>query len=190
MSPIYFAQTFKVTGEKGGTKCKILVTNHSEEAVVILGLPFLRAFHFIVNYDRNMIGLANKQRSFGAEIVGKDAPGNPRPWYRFGKEDFYPDKSWQHQTPSAPPTPAQPNKKPSDSHPPQVQPFEPTKIHVPSVGPPRQPDSSSRHPKPSNETVFMLALFILLLLIVLLLAIYIIQRRRRDRILFPSTFDD
>lgn len=47
----------------------------------------MRAFHIIVDYDDNKIGFANKVRHFGAEIVGDQAPGNPRPWYTFGKED-------------------------------------------------------------------------------------------------------
>lgn len=47
----------------------------------------MRAFHFIVDYENNKIGFANKRRNFGSEIVGYNAPGNPRPWYVFGKED-------------------------------------------------------------------------------------------------------
>lgn len=33
------------------------------------------------------IGFANKYNNYGAEIVGDNAPGNPRPWYTIGQED-------------------------------------------------------------------------------------------------------
>lgn len=35
----------------------------------------------IFNYDNNTIGFANKQRHFGAEILGQNAPGPRRPYF-------------------------------------------------------------------------------------------------------------
>lgn len=55
----------------------------------VLGMPALRAFHIMLDYSGNRVGFANKIRNFGAEIVGDNAPGNPRPWYKVGKEDGY-----------------------------------------------------------------------------------------------------
>lgn len=81
---IFYART----EEKGLEKyCRLLIKPMDTPAHITLGTPFLRAFHIIVNYENNKIGFANKRRNFGAEIVGQSAPGNPRPWYNFGKED-------------------------------------------------------------------------------------------------------
>jgi hypothetical protein len=61
--------------------CRLLIRATETPAQIILGTPFLRAFHTIVNYENNKIGFANKRKNFGSEIVGESAPGNPRPWY-------------------------------------------------------------------------------------------------------------
>jgi hypothetical protein len=46
-------------------------TEHDYE----LGVPFIRAFHVVFNYNNNLVGFGNKIRNFGAQIVGKGAPG-------------------------------------------------------------------------------------------------------------------
>jgi len=46
-----------------------------------LGQPFLRAFVVVLNYEKNTIGFANKQQSYGSEILGKNAPGPKRGYY-------------------------------------------------------------------------------------------------------------
>lgn len=35
----------------------------------------------VFNYEENTIGFANKQHHYGAEILGKDAPGPRRPYF-------------------------------------------------------------------------------------------------------------
>ena len=47
----------------------------------ILGQPFLRAFVVVLNYEKNTIGFANKQKAYASEILGKDAPGPKRSYY-------------------------------------------------------------------------------------------------------------
>ena len=46
-----------------------------------MGQPFLRAFVVVLNYEENTIGFANKQKSYGSEILGKNAPGPKRGYY-------------------------------------------------------------------------------------------------------------
>jgi hypothetical protein len=41
----------------------------------ILGVPFLNAFMVMFDYEKNTIDFANKVNHFGAEILGKGAPG-------------------------------------------------------------------------------------------------------------------
>ena len=47
-----------------------------------MGQPFLRAFVVVLNYEKNTIGFANKQKSYGSEILGKDMPGPKRAYYQ------------------------------------------------------------------------------------------------------------
>lgn len=77
-------------------KCHFLfsINNHEEPELkdkYILGLPFLKAFIVVLDYERNSIGFANKVQNFGAEILGADAPGPKRKYYEI--RDFEKDES-------------------------------------------------------------------------------------------------
>jgi len=78
---VYYTQTLN-------NECHFLfeVNNHEEPEIrekYILGLPFLKAFIVVFNYEKNSIGIANKVSNFGAEILGANAPGPRRWYYRF-----------------------------------------------------------------------------------------------------------
>ena len=67
-------------------KCEFLIapnTNVDPEVrdKYILGQPFFRAFIVVFDYDDNSIGLANKIKNYGAEILGERAPGPRRKYY-------------------------------------------------------------------------------------------------------------
>lgn len=47
-----------------------------------LGQPFLRAFITVFDYKKNTIGFANKRNNYGAEILGKNAPGPIRAYFK------------------------------------------------------------------------------------------------------------
>ena len=77
--PVYYSQTV-------GGQCHFLfeVNDHEEVDLkdkYILGLPLLKAFIVVLDYEKNSIGLANKQNNLGAEILGANAPGPKRKYY-------------------------------------------------------------------------------------------------------------
>lgn len=77
--PVYYSMTID-------NQCEFLfaVNNHDETDLkdkYILGLPFLQAFIVVLDYEKNSIGLANKQNNLGAEILGANAPGPRRSYY-------------------------------------------------------------------------------------------------------------
>jgi len=77
--PVYYSRTVD-------NQCEFLfaVNDHEEPEIkdkYILGLPFLKAFIVVLDYEKNSIGLANKQNNLGAEILGANAPGPRRKYY-------------------------------------------------------------------------------------------------------------
>lgn len=78
--PAYYTRTLETE------ECEFLFSiNNAEEPEIkdkyILGLPFLKAFVVVLDYEKNSIGLANKKNNLGAEILGANAPGPRRKYY-------------------------------------------------------------------------------------------------------------
>jgi hypothetical protein len=175
-----------------------LVSNEVENQV-LFGTPFLRAFHIIVDYDDNRIGFANKRLNFGSEIVGERAPGNPRPWYRFSKEDeplkvpqleLKPDPTPLKNDTTAPATPTSiSTSKPStdDQYKGIIQDDKPLKPKNKGqwIPKPSQPSGDE-----ASKDFMMVGFSIFIILLVMMVLVFFIHKKRKARLNAGSTFDD